>query len=216
MAVGKVGNLLDLPAVHRAIQSLDEREIIEVANAAAGAESGGWLARARAIGELQRRAGYKDSAVVKYAKALGIGKTLAFELGAIDKRILLPRLLEEGDAATFPIRQKLFYTVALRCAPQAKRSPLSILAMAEAARAKDRRFTVRKLQEQLGVHSTKDATHGIAACLERVAALSCQDRKRLARTAKDPAELLRLAEATAKSAHLLADELRAQIGDAKS
>lgn len=210
--MGKVGNLLDLPAVHRAIQSLDEREIIEVANDAAG----GWLARARAIGELQRRAGYKDSAVVKYTKELGIGKTLAFELGAIDKRILLPRLLEEGDAATFPIRQKLFYTTALRCAPVAKRSPLAILAIAEAARQKDRRFTARRLQEQLGVHASKDATHGIGACLAKVAALACQDRKRLARGAKNPADLLRLAEATAKSAHLLAEELRAKIGDAES
>lgn len=198
----------DLVDLHRTLAGLNEADVVRVALEAHSAESGGWLARARALGELQRRAGYKDAAVVKYAKALGIGKTLAFELSAIDRRILLPRLAEEGDAARFPLRERRFYTVALRCAPVAKRSPLAILAMAEAARQKNRRFTARQLQEQLGVHSTRDATHGVRACLAKIAGLDSQLRRRVARLAKDPSDLLRLAEATAKSARQLADELR--------
>lgn len=194
------------------IQNLDEAEVLRAAIDATGAEADGWFVRARALGELQRRAGYKDAAVVRYARDLGIGKTLAFELCAIDRRILLPRLLEHGDAARFPIRERRFYSVAVRCAPLVKRSALAILAIAEAARAKDRRFTARKLQEQLGVHATRDAAHGITQCLAKISALDEPTRKRVARTAKHPADVVRLAEATAKNARLLADELRAQDG----
>lgn len=194
------------------IQNLDEAAVLRAAVDAAGAESDGWFVRARALGELQRRAGYKDAAVVKYARDLGIGKTLAFELCAIDRRILLPRLLEQGEAARFPIRERRFYSVAVRGASVVKRTALAILEMAEAARAKDRRFTARKLQEQLGLHSTRDVTHGLRHCLERVAGLNDEARQHFARTTKDPRGMLRLASATEISARCLVDELRAHDG----
>lgn len=122
-------NLLDLPAVHAAINDLDEEGIVAVANEAAVSQAGGWFARARAIGELQRRARYKSAAVATYAERLNMSRSTAFELGAIDRDILLPRLLELGADAKFPIRERRFYSMAIRLAPEVRKPALAILGL---------------------------------------------------------------------------------------
>lgn len=207
-------DLLNLPAVHRAIQGLDETAILDLATSAAATESGGWFAQARAIGELQRRADYKDAAVVRYAKALGVGKTLAFELGRIDRKILLRRLLNDGDAATFPITARRFYSLALKLAPLVGKSPLAVLAVAEAEHAKDPKFSTRRLREKLGAPAAADPVRGLQRCLEKLGGLSSRDRVRYARAAKDPAAVVALAESAAEAARGLADAARARVGGA--
>lgn len=205
-----IDDLLDLCAVHRKIQGLDDEGLVSVATAAAHATADGWFAQARAIGELQRRAQYKSAAVAEHAKRLGIGRSTAFELGAIDRKILLPRLVELGDAALFPIREKRFYALACTLAAELHRSPLSILATAEQARAKNRRFSTRALRAQLGVRS--DPVNGFMRCLRSLGGMQRKARQRFVLAVEDPAAVLRMAEATAENARLLAAELRAQIG----
>jgi len=202
---------LDLHAVHRAVQTLDERGILRLASEAGSADVGGWFARARAIGELQRRADYKDAAVVRHAKDLGIGKTLAFELGAIDKRILLPRLKDQGDAAKFPILEKRYYVTAIRCAPAARRSPLAILAIAEAELAKGHRISTRTLREMVGVASDTDPLLAIEKCLEKLSQLGDPARQRYVHAVKEPDEALRMTESAIKSARMLATALREKL-----
>lgn len=205
-----IPDLLDIHAVHRAIQDLDEDAIVRVASVAATSERGGWFARARAIGELQKRARYKDAAVVKYAKLLGIGKTLAFELGTIDRHILLPRLGEDGDAATFPIAERRFYSLACRLAPSLKRSALEVLAVAEQGRKQHGRFTTRQLREHFGVPRATDPAKSLKRCLSALGTLDQKTRQRFARAVQDPAEAIQLAQQTAKNARLLVEDLRAR------
>lgn len=204
-------DLLDLPAVHERLTAASAEDVIRFGKMAGAAQGDAWKAHARAIGELQRRANYGDGAVQQCAKALGIGKKTAERLGMIDRRILYPRLQELGSAATFPIASKQFYLVACQLAKQTRRSALSILAIAEDARLHDRRFSVRKLREHLGVPAESNPARGVARCL---ATLREIDPSAVAGTAADPHSLVELAEAAATKAHALASELRARSGGA--
>lgn len=209
-------SLLDLPAVHRTLAGMDEAAILEVARSAERAECGGWFARARAIGELQRRSDYKDAAVIGYAKRLEMGKTLAFELAAIDRKILLPRLREEGDAATFPIREKRFYALACKLAPTVRKSPLAILKIAEDGRIENARYSTTRLKERLGVKDQVDPTKGLGKCLVKMATLERKARQRFARAvAKDRNSMIEMAKATAQNATLLVEDLMALPGESE-
>lgn len=209
-----LANLQDLRVVHRAIEGLNEDAILKIAAAAAFSSSGGWLAQARAIGELQRRARYASAAVSQHAKRLGISRAAAFELGAIDREILLPRLREKGNAARFPIPQKRFYTMARRLAPSTRRSALAILAMAESARAKNRRFTTRQLRELLGVDASVDPTKSIASCLVKLSTVQRKARQRYARSVADPVAALRIVEAVAENTRHLVADLTSRLAEA--
>lgn len=205
-------NLLDLPAVHAAIKDLDEDGIVAVATEAAVSQAGGWFACARAIGELQRRAKYKTAAVATYAKRLKVSRSTAFELGAIDRDILLPRLRERGADARFPIRERRFYSTAVKLAPSVRKSALAILKIAEEARARDRRFSTRKLRELVGMPSDNGRRRSIKQCLATLGALEAPARARFVRSVADPAGTLRVAEATVENVRALVDELRARVG----
>lgn len=206
-------NLLDLPAVHAAIGNLDEESILKIAADAAMSEAGGWFARARAIGELQRRAQYRSAAVATYARHLKMSRSTAFELGAIDRDILLPRLLKRGAVAEFPIRQRRFYSMAVKLAPEVRKSALAILEMAERARAKDRRFSTRGLRELVGVpaHATR-RPKSIEQCLATLGALDDPARERFVRAVSDPGEVARLARAAAVKVEKLVARLDASEG----
>lgn len=205
----------DLLAVHRAIEGLDDEEsILRLASTAASIEAGGWFARARAIGELQRRAHYSTSAVTRYAKELQVSRSLAFELGAIDRKILLPRLKERGDKAQFPIRERLMYATACKLAPELKRPALAILAVAEEQRRTNPRFSARSLRLHFGVKSpARESGMSIDRCLARIGKLNRTQRSQFVRSLTDPVEVMRLAEAAAKNSAALAQELRARMGE---
>lgn len=197
---------LDLPAVHRAIQDLDEAGIVALASEAATTERGSWFATARAIGELQRRAGYRSAAVSKYASALKVSPATAYELGAIDKKILLPRLQADGDAAQFPIHEKRIYVTAYKLAADIKRPALEILRFAEQQRATNKRFSARKLREHFGVVTEK--VNPIERSLAVLARLSGAEREKFVRGVGDPADILELAQRTADSVRALVSDLR--------
>lgn len=201
-------NLLDLAAVHAAIRDLDEEAILQVASDAATSVAGGWFARARAIGELQRRARYKSAAVTTYAKRLKMSPSTAYDLGAIDRDILLPRLRDRGEDARFPIQQRQFYSLAVRLAPEARKSALAIIRLAEAARRQNPRFSTLDLRELIGVPA-RSKSRGVEQALSTLGGLSADARARFVRTAKDPAQMLRAAEATVETAQRIAAELRA-------
>lgn len=204
-----VASLLDLPAVHKTMAGRSDDSLSELGRLAGGMGTDAWKVHARVIGELQRRGRYAAAVVGRIAKDLAISKRTAFELGQIDRKILLPRLRERGDAATFPIRGKRFYMLACRLAETAHRSPLEILQIAEQGRQQDRRFSARQLLALLGAPAeTTAATDGI------VAKFATLDMARFARGAADRAAALELAEACIENACLLVKELRTLIEEA--
>lgn len=201
-------DLLDLHAVHRAIQELGEDGILNLARAAAHAERGGWFARARAIGELQRRGKYREAVVTEHARRLRIGRSTAFELGAIDRYILFPRLSEQGDAAQFPIQQRAIYAHACKLAQRNRRSPLEILALAEGALVERRRVSRRLLEELLGYAHRPDPTKQITRSINALSKLSSSNCKRFARNAPDRVATLERVAASMTALASLTKELR--------
>lgn len=130
----------------------DDEQLVRMFQQARSLNQNSWLAMAIVCGEAVSRVGEDRLGFRRLARALECHKSEVVRLVRVYREIIKPRIERDGDGATFPVTQMVYYTLACEAAaqsPEKSATALELFERAEIARDGERRFTSREFRETL-------------------------------------------------------------------
>jgi hypothetical protein len=141
---------IDTPgAIVRLLEGHTMAELVALFHRAETATARGWMLMSCIVGVALGKAKYGQGAARKLATEFGCSERTIHRLAEVFSQLINPRLEVEGERAKFPLEQQRFYSLAIEGAHVAHKKPLELLAEAEAAKAKDPKFTARAFKKRI-------------------------------------------------------------------
>ena len=182
-------------AIVRQLEDRTMAELVTLFRRAETATARGWMLMACIVGVALSKAKYGEGAARKLAEELNCSERTVHRLAEFFTELINPRIELEGDRAMFPLEQQRFYALAIEGAQVARKKPLALLEEAEAAKAKDPKFTAGAFKRRIyGEAEGRPRSSQLLPAVKRLANARTEAVRQLV-TVADAAELTAVLEA---------------------
>lgn len=156
------------------VHQLHDADVTAIADVFIEARSLGaraWMATSVCAGLAQARASRGDRVLDDLSRLFNLHRSRIARLGAIYRKLLLPRIEEQGEAATFILAEQAWYEIAVEAADALGRDPMELLEEAEEEKLANPRFSTRKWKERLGLCEHGAMANKLRTVLVRLAGI---------------------------------------------
>lgn len=181
-------------AIVRQLEGRTMAELVALFRRAENATARGWMLMSCIVGVALAKARYGEGAAKKLATEFGCSERTIHRLADVFAQLINPRIELEGDRAKFPLEQQRFYALAIEGAHVAHKKPLVLLEEAEAAKAKDPKFTAGAFKRRIYGEREASPRSKLLPAVKRLANARAEAVRQLA-TVADPVELTAILDA---------------------